>query len=72
MKRVPIIFHFYLVADATAKVPSGIMLGALKWLGSFDQCMNVAADLTNTSFNGRYCMVDIGTNKRNVSWMKHF
>ena len=48
--------------DAVGKLPSGVALGNVVWLGSFAQCMNVTATEKQTGnntkdlFQGQYCL----------------
>lgn len=55
--------HFCIIVfDAWGKIDSGLLDGNTKWLGSFDECLNITAE-TNGSlpedFTTRYCMASI-------------
>ncbi|GLH15685.1 Uncharacterized protein GBIM_20139 [Gryllus bimaculatus] len=44
------------LADATAKVPSGLLRGNLRALGDMDECVAVEAEVHNTTLQGMYCL----------------
>ena len=66
-------FYIVTVLDALGKLPSGLLMGHLYWVGAYEECMAVRADynytdnLHNSSdlfveprhFSGRYCRVDL-------------
>lgn len=60
-------FVDFLVLDSTGKIPSGLFLGDLSWMGTFDECVNTTATVylgpNNTDpshpFEGQYCKVGI-------------
>jgi len=46
------------VIDASAKVPSGVLDGHYKWLGSYDECLKVRHKVQDTSMiTGKHCIV---------------
>lgn len=47
-------FNFFVVHDASAKIPSGLLSGNINQLGDFDECLNVKAP--NNEFSGKYCL----------------
>ena len=53
------LFHVE-VLDAMGKPPSGLLNGAVKWLGSYDECLaveatvNISGEIT-LPFKGQYC-----------------
>lgn len=49
--------YLFLVIDANAKLPSGILNGNLNQLGDFDECLSVVA--RNNDFHGKYCLVNV-------------
>lgn len=57
-----IVFHFsnlindiiFLVHDASAKIPSGLLSGNVNQFGDFDECLSVVAP--NEEFTGKYCL----------------
>ncbi|CAG9772712.1 unnamed protein product [Ceutorhynchus assimilis] len=42
--------------DATGKIPSGILSGALHDLGNFDECVEIKVPYHRDKFHGQYCM----------------
>lgn len=67
-----LIFHSLCVnavLDATGKLPPGVLQGNFNWLGSYDQCVKISAELpvykngtqigTDKAFGGRYCSASI-------------
>jgi Nose resistant-to-fluoxetine protein, N-terminal domain len=53
-----------IVLDATAKWNAGFMMGNIKSLGHFDQCVNIATD--DTQIHGQYCTANIDTSLQDV------
>ena len=54
-----------LVVDAIGKPPSGILGGNFKWLGSFDECVDVKAAINKSGeitypWKGQYCTAHFG------------
>jgi hypothetical protein len=49
---------FLTVADATGKIPAGILEGNFQNLGSMDECLATKADEDSGTFTGKYCLVD--------------
>jgi len=49
---------FLTVADATGKIPAGILEGNLQNLGSMDECLAAKADVDSGTFTGKYCLVN--------------
>ena len=53
------------VVDAIGKPPSGILQGALQWLGSYSECTQVRANIPvgkqayEQVFQGKYCKTDL-------------
>jgi len=45
------------VADATGKIPAGILEGNIQDLGSMDECLAAKADEDSGTFTGKYCLV---------------
>ena len=48
---------FLTVADATGKIPAGILEGNIQNLGSMDECLAAKADEYSLTFTGKYCLV---------------
>ena len=53
------------MVDAIGKPPSGILGGNLKWLGSFDECVDVRAAINQSGkitypWKGQYCTAHFG------------
>jgi hypothetical protein len=48
---------FLTVADATGKIPAGILEGNIQKLGSMDECLAAKADEYSLTFTGKYCLV---------------
>ena len=54
-------FSLFLVVDAMGKPPSELLNYQLIWLGSYDECIAIRAQVNNTGgqltnpFKGRYC-----------------
>ncbi|KAK2175029.1 hypothetical protein NP493_758g01001 [Ridgeia piscesae] len=52
------------VADANFKLPTGVLQGDLKWLGSYSECLNVTVPITRHHqeglFKTHYCSATIG------------
>lgn len=50
---------FYLVADASGKIPGGILEGTTMDFGSYEECLKIRvySDDEVENFRGRYCMV---------------
>lgn len=51
--------NFFVVHDASAKIPSGILSGNINQLGDFDECLNAQAP--NNEFSGKYCLAYVQT-----------
>ncbi|KAI0241756.1 hypothetical protein LSAT2_019618 [Lamellibrachia satsuma] len=54
------------VADASFKLPSGVLQGDLNWLGSYSECINVTAQIKGNDqqaelFRAHYCSAMIGS-----------
>jgi hypothetical protein len=49
---------FLTVADATGKIPAGILEGNIQNLGSMDECLAAKPDEDSGNFTGKYCLVD--------------
>lgn len=48
---------FFVVIDASAKPPSGIMYGNHFVAGNFDECINIWEVKNETTIQGKYCSV---------------
>ncbi|GLG93108.1 Uncharacterized protein GBIM_00597 [Gryllus bimaculatus] len=55
------------MADATAKVPSGLLRGNLRALGDMDECVAVEAEVYNTTLHGKYCLASFHMDSDSVS-----
>lgn len=51
--------HFSLVFDATAKFPTGILVGSTYEMGSFDECVQARAFMGEEKFQGKYCLATL-------------
>ena len=63
------------VLDAGGKLPPGVLEGNFNWLGAYDECVKIVAQVSNPEtnstalekiFGGRYCTAAIGMAKQNV------
>ncbi len=60
------LFLFFVVFDATGKIPSGILLGNAQWLGTYGECVGVSSKQSKTqlphnrTIQGQYCLMSIG------------
>ncbi len=43
------------VVDAMGKIPAGVLQGNIRWIGAYDQCLEVQA----SEFNGQYCQTGL-------------
>ncbi|GBN61572.1 hypothetical protein AVEN_205971-1, partial [Araneus ventricosus] len=63
--------HYTAVLDAYGKPENGILLGNIRWLGEYDECLNVyAPPKGNTSvgnFHGKYCTLQVPLKQGNMS-----
>jgi hypothetical protein len=50
--------HSFLVYDASAKLPSGILRGNVNQLGDFDQCLDVTSQY-EPRIDGKYCLASV-------------
>jgi Nose resistant-to-fluoxetine protein, N-terminal domain len=62
-------YHFSLclakiVLDATAKWNAGFMMGNIKSLGHFEQCVNIAME--DAQIHGQYCTANIDISLKDV------
>ena len=54
------------VVDASGKLPSGVFLGNINWLGMYDECLEISSKQSeahqpdNSTVLGEYCFVNIG------------
>ena len=60
--------------DASSKYPDGIISGHTRHFGNFDECYRLQASISNdeedanlSEINGRYCLVDLEYQRRNIS-----
>ncbi|GIX95601.1 hypothetical protein CEXT_586171, partial [Caerostris extrusa] len=57
--------------DSYGKPESGILLGNLKWIGEYDECINAYApqkeDTNMGGFHGKYCTLQVPIELRNIS-----
>lgn len=49
----------FLVRDASARLPRGILQGNLVDLGNFHQCLNINEGADNMHIKGKYCMTRV-------------
>lgn len=54
-------FWIFLVYDATAKMPSGLLNGHVNQYGDFDLCLNALTlqEVDHVNFNSQYCLAGI-------------
>ena len=50
------IIHLFLVYDASAKIPPGLITGNIKQLGNYDECLRIK---TGQSFNAQACSASV-------------
>lgn len=52
------------MVDASGKVPSGLLLGNAKWIGTYGECVGASSKQSkqpeNSTVLGEYCLVSIG------------
>jgi hypothetical protein len=46
------------VADATGKIPAGVLEGNFLNLGNMDECLAAKADEDSGMFTGKYCLAN--------------
>ena len=60
------ILLLFTVVDSSGKLPSGIFLGNVNWIGTYEECLEVSSEPLqaqqpdNTTVLGKYCLVKIG------------
>lgn len=50
-----VVFIFFLVLEASGRIPKGITQGNTNDFGMFDQCLNVNEKLDSIEIKGKYC-----------------
>ncbi|GLV35421.1 uncharacterized protein CBL_01429 [Carabus blaptoides fortunei] len=56
LKNLPLMLQY---ADASAKIPSGMMSGNLMDFGAFDQCLALDQTVDDTRYRGKYCIMKV-------------
>lgn len=63
------IFYFKVI-DSYGKPESGFLRGKVKWLGDYDECVDVHAPNDDTyhqgNFRGQYCSLRVAVNLANM------
>jgi len=57
------------VVDALGKPSSGILDGAVQWVGDYDECMRINSD-TQAPFDGKYCKMSLPINMVRLFFLK--
>lgn len=52
-----LIIYDFLVFDASAKLPSGILRGNIHQYGDFDQCLSIATE--DKELKGKFCLANV-------------
>jgi hypothetical protein len=47
------------VFDSSTKIPEGVLMGNIAYLGNFDECLEVNVNEDWGSFKGQHCMATV-------------